>query len=176
MGGLRCGPLTISTLPHSRRLLRRTLSMAPWLSSNANVPPESVRFRPRWPIIPRSRIQGPDRATVEDCVLLAPSFTDTVGVWYQADLTRTGQGWIVEAIRITTTGGCVPGKIADAAIAAYQSYYDGRGRSSGIRLIPAARCMMTCWPNLRRVSSSRCSDSMPLKAWPSGVSPGLTRR
>jgi hypothetical protein len=73
---------------------------------------------------PKVTDSGPDRATVEDCVLLAPSFTDTAGVWYQADLSRTSEGWIVEAIRITTTGGCVPGKTADAAIAAYQSYYE----------------------------------------------------
>lgn len=65
-----------------------------------------------------------DRATLEDCVLLVPSFTDAVGVWYQADLTRTGEDWIVEAIRITTTGGCVPEEVADGAVAAYQAYYD----------------------------------------------------
>jgi hypothetical protein len=35
-----------------------------------------------------------DRASVEDCVLLSPSFTDTVGVWYQADLARVGPGWV----------------------------------------------------------------------------------
>lgn len=72
---------------------------------------------------PKVTDSGPDRATLEDCVLLVPSFTDAVGVWYQADLTRTGEDWIVEAIRITTTGGCVPADVADAAIAAYQAYY-----------------------------------------------------
>ncbi len=65
-----------------------------------------------------------DRATVEDCVLLVPSFTDTVGVWYQADLIRTGQGWVVDAVRIPQAGGCVPHDIADAAIAGYEAYYD----------------------------------------------------
>ena len=73
---------------------------------------------------PKVTDSGTDRATLEDCVLLAPSFTDAAGVWYQADLTRGGEGWIVEAIRITTTGGCVPEEVADAAIAAYQAYYD----------------------------------------------------
>ena len=67
---------------------------------------------------------GADRATLEDCVLLAPSFTDATGIWYQADLTRTGERWIVEAVRITTTGGCVPAEVADAAVTAYQAYYD----------------------------------------------------
>ncbi len=67
---------------------------------------------------------GPDRASVEDCVLLSPSFTDTVGVWYQADLTRTEQGWVVAEVRIPSAGGCVPREIADAAIAGYEAYYE----------------------------------------------------
>jgi len=68
-----------------------------------------------------------DRASVEDCVLLAPSFTDTVGVWYEADLTRTEQGaWIVEAVRIPSGGGCVPQEMADAAITGYAAYYEAR--------------------------------------------------
>ncbi len=65
----------------------------------------------------------PDRASVEDCVLLSPSFTDTAGVWYQADLTLTEQGWVVEAIRIPSGGGCVPREMADAAIAGYEAFY-----------------------------------------------------
>ena len=65
-----------------------------------------------------------DRATVEDCVLISPSITDTVGVWHQADLARTEQGWIVEAVRIPSGGGCVPQAIADEAIAAYEAYYE----------------------------------------------------
>jgi hypothetical protein len=73
---------------------------------------------------PKVTDSGTDRATLEDCVLLAPSFTETAGVWYRADLTRAGEGWIVEAIRITTTGGCVPEEVADAVIAAYRAYYD----------------------------------------------------
>ncbi len=65
----------------------------------------------------------PDRASVEDCVLLAPSFTDTTGVWYQADLSRTEQGWVVDAIRIPSSGGCVPKAMADAAISGYEAFY-----------------------------------------------------
>jgi len=64
------------------------------------------------------------RATIVDCVLLAPSFTDTTGVWYEADLTRSGEGWLVDAVRIPTIGGCVPQTMAEEAIAAYESYYD----------------------------------------------------
>lgn len=67
-----------------------------------------------------------DSATIEDCVLLAPSFTDTVGVWYEADLARTDQGWKVDAVRIPSASGCVPREIADAAIDGYQAYYDAR--------------------------------------------------
>lgn len=69
--------------------------------------------------------QDPDRASVEDCVLLSPSFTETVGVWYEADLTRAGQGWIVDAVRIPSGGGCVPQQMADAAIAGYEAFYAG---------------------------------------------------
>ncbi len=65
-----------------------------------------------------------DRASVEDCVLLSPSFTDTVGVWYQADLSRTDQGWVVEAVRIPSGGGCVPQEMAEAAISGYEAYYE----------------------------------------------------
>jgi len=67
-----------------------------------------------------------ERVTVEDCVLLVPSFTDAVGVWHQADLVLTEVGWIVDSLRIPRAGGCVPEEIADAAIAAYDHYYDAR--------------------------------------------------
>ena len=64
-----------------------------------------------------------DRATVEDCVLLMPSFTDNVGVWHQADLVRIEQGWRVDAIRIPRGGACVPREMSEAAIAGYEAYY-----------------------------------------------------
>lgn len=64
-----------------------------------------------------------DRATVEDCVLLVPSFTDNVGVWHQADLIRTEGGWVVDSIRLPRGGACVPQEMAEAAIAGYQAYY-----------------------------------------------------
>jgi hypothetical protein len=66
----------------------------------------------------------PDRATVEDCVLLTPSFTEAVGVWHEADFVRTDQGWIVDEIRIRSAGGCVPKEMADAAISGYEAYYE----------------------------------------------------
>ena len=66
-----------------------------------------------------------DRATLEDCVLLMPSFTDAVGIWYQADLVRTDNSWIVDSIRVPRAGGCVPSAMADAAIAGYQAFYAG---------------------------------------------------
>ncbi len=65
-----------------------------------------------------------DRVTLEDCVLLAPSFTETAGVWYEADLVRTNAGWIVDMLRIVTTSGCVPEEVATAAIAGYEAYYE----------------------------------------------------
>jgi hypothetical protein len=69
---------------------------------------------------------GADRATVEDCVLLVPSFTDAVGVWYQADLLRTEQGWIVDAVAIPRAGGCVPQDTSEGAIKGYEAYYDAQ--------------------------------------------------
>lgn len=69
---------------------------------------------------------GPDGASVEDCVLLSPSFTDTVGVWYQANLVRADGGWIVDTVRVRGgSGGCVPKEIADAALAGYAAFYAG---------------------------------------------------
>lgn len=66
-----------------------------------------------------------DRVTVEDCVLLMPSFTEAVGVWHEADLVRTDQGWIVDDVRLRSTAGCVPEAIAEAAIAGYEAFYAG---------------------------------------------------
>lgn len=67
-----------------------------------------------------------DKATVEDCVLLVPSFTDNVGVWHQADLVRSEEGWIVSSIRIPRGGACVPREMGEAAIAGYQAYYQAQ--------------------------------------------------
>lgn len=66
-----------------------------------------------------------DRATVEDCVLLTPSFTETVGVWHEADLVRRDEGWIVDDIRIRSAGGCVPREMAEEAVAGYEAFYEG---------------------------------------------------
>ncbi|MEX1004166.1 MAG: hypothetical protein WD156_02200, partial [Acidimicrobiia bacterium] len=66
-----------------------------------------------------------DKATVEDCVLLVPSFTDNVGVWHQADLVRSEEGWIVSSIRIPRGGACVPREMGEAAIAGYEAFYSG---------------------------------------------------
>ena len=64
-------------------------------------------------------------ASIEDCVLLSPALTDTVGVWYQADLSRTDQGWVVAAVRVPFGGGCVPrGDGRSSHIAGYEAYYE----------------------------------------------------
>ena len=65
-----------------------------------------------------------DRVTLEDCVLLVPSFTETTGVWYQAELVRADTGWVVDTLRIVTTSGCVPAEVAAEAIAGYSAYYE----------------------------------------------------
>jgi hypothetical protein len=67
---------------------------------------------------------GAGRATIEDCVLLAPSFTNTAGVWYSADLRLRPEGWVVTELRIPSGAGCVPTEMAEAAIAGYEKYYD----------------------------------------------------
>ena len=119
---------------------------------------------------------APDRATVEDCVLLSPSFTDTVGVWYQADLTLTERGWVVDAVRIPSGDGCVPEEMADAAIAGYEAYYAGWKPSSGIRPIPShpsSRGTRGAAEELHRRVSSK---NIRLVAWRCGVSRRHTQR
>jgi hypothetical protein len=69
-----------------------------------------------------------DRVTLEDCVLLAPSFTETTGVWYQAELVRADTGWVVDTLRIVTTSGCVPAEVAAEAIAGYSAYYQAEAQ------------------------------------------------
>ena len=61
---------------------------------------------------------------VEDCVLLSPSFTESVGVWHQADMRNSGSDWVVADLRIRS-GSCVPEEMAADAIAAYDSFYEG---------------------------------------------------
>lgn len=69
---------------------------------------------------------GADVATVEDCVLLSPSFTNTTGVWYEADIRLRPRGWVVTELRIPSGAGCVPTELAEAAIAGYEAYYNAR--------------------------------------------------
>ena len=64
-------------------------------------------------------------ATIEDCVLLSPSFTDAAGIWYQADLRDSGSGWVVADLRVRSTTGCVPEEMAEAAFAGYEAFYSG---------------------------------------------------
>ena len=64
-------------------------------------------------------------ATIEDCVLLSPSFTDAGGVWYQADLRDSGSGWVVADLRVRSTKGCIPAEMAAAAISGYEAFYSG---------------------------------------------------
>ena len=72
---------------------------------------------------PTVTISEPEQATVEDCVLLVPSFTDATGVWYQANLIHADSRWIVESLRIPTGGGCVPREVAEASLAGYRAYF-----------------------------------------------------
>ena len=65
-------------------------------------------------------------ATIEDCVLLSPSFTAAAGVWYQADLRDSGSGWVVADLRVRSTKGCVPAEMATKAISGYEAYYEAQ--------------------------------------------------
>ena len=65
-----------------------------------------------------------DQAVIEDCVLLSPSFTESAGVWYEADMRISGSSWLVADLRIRSVGGCVPAEMAADAIAGYEAYYD----------------------------------------------------
>lgn len=73
---------------------------------------------------PSVRIASRTSATLEDCVLLVPSITESVGVWYLAELEDDGTGWKVVSLQIEDPTGCVPAEVADEAISAYQSYYE----------------------------------------------------
>ena len=64
-----------------------------------------------------------DRASLEDCVVMSPSWAEVAGILYRADLIRRGDVWVVADLRASITG-CVPAEAADAAIAGYQAYYD----------------------------------------------------
>ena len=77
-------------------------------------------------VVTHAKVTGLGRgeAVVEDCVLLAPSFTDSLGVWYEADLQDSESGWMVAELRIVAGGGCVPTEMAADAIAGYEAYYD----------------------------------------------------
>ena len=64
-----------------------------------------------------------DRASLEDCVVMAPSWAEVAGIWYRAELTRRGESWVVADLQASISG-CVPAEAADAAIAGYEAYYD----------------------------------------------------
>lgn len=68
------------------------------------------------------------RAMIEDCVLLSPSWTDQVGVWYEAELTETDSGWVVSDLRVPSLAGCVPAGMAADAIAGYEAYYEAEAQ------------------------------------------------
>lgn len=55
---------------------------------------------------------------------MAPSITESVGVWYEGLVENDGSGWKVGSLRIAETSGCVPAEIAAHAIEAYESYYE----------------------------------------------------
>lgn len=72
---------------------------------------------------PAVTVETSSTATIEDCVLLDPSVTETTGVWYTAELVNDSSGWKVASLRIQDASGCVPAAMAAEAISAYEAYY-----------------------------------------------------
>jgi hypothetical protein len=64
-----------------------------------------------------------ERAFLEDCVVMFPSWAEVAGVLYQAELIRRGDLWVVADLHASIDG-CVPAKTAASAIAGYEAYYD----------------------------------------------------
>lgn len=75
---------------------------------------------------PKVTIDGTSAAVIEDCVLLQPTFAESVGVWYEADLQSGDDGWRITDLSIRSLQGCVPAAVEAAAISAYEAYYDAR--------------------------------------------------
>lgn len=73
---------------------------------------------------PNVTIGGEAEAVIEDCVLLRPTFTETVGVWYEADLRSDDDGWRITDLSIRSLQGCVPAVLERAVIEAYEGYFD----------------------------------------------------
>jgi len=72
---------------------------------------------------PTVTAESTSEITVQDCVLMVPSITETVGIWYEGVVENDGSGWKVSSLRIAETSGCVPAGMATDAIEAYESYY-----------------------------------------------------
>ncbi len=64
-----------------------------------------------------------DRASLEDCVVMSPSWAEVAGILYQAELIRRGDVWVVADLQASITG-CVPAEMAEAAIAGYETSFD----------------------------------------------------
>lgn len=73
---------------------------------------------------PKVTIEGESDAVIDDCVLLQPTFAETVGVWYEANLQSGDDGWRITDLSIRSLQGCVPAEVDTAAISAYEGYFD----------------------------------------------------
>jgi hypothetical protein len=73
---------------------------------------------------PTVTAENASEVVIQDCVLMVPSITESVGVWYEGVVENDGSGWKVGSLRIAETSGCVPAEMATDAIEAYESYYE----------------------------------------------------
>jgi hypothetical protein len=72
---------------------------------------------------PTVTAESTSEVTVQDCVLMVPSITETVGIWYEGVVENDGSEWKVSSLRIAETSGCIPAGMATDAIESYESYY-----------------------------------------------------
>lgn len=68
-----------------------------------------------------------DRATMTACTLITRSPSAIPGSLYDVAIERVADGsWIVSELSLVSGAGCVPTELAEAAIEAYEAYWDDR--------------------------------------------------
>jgi len=83
-------------------------------------------------VIPSGVVEdiGDGTASLTACTLISRSLTGRPGTLYDAVLVERDGAWIVDELSVVTTGGCVPVAVAEAAIGAYEAYWDDRDSMS----------------------------------------------
>ncbi len=77
-------------------------------------------------------------------MLLSPSFTESAGVWYEAELQTNGSSWLVADLRIRSVSGCVPAEIAADASAEFR-FGSAAGARSSFGAVSDVWRLAGCW-------------------------------